>query len=1682
MNPNCTATELLDDLAGQGVKLWVEGAQLRYRAPKHVVTPTVIAALKERKPEIIELLQKRADPRQPFPLTHGQRALWFLQQLAPENAAYNIVCALRLQPDVDLLLLRRAVAELAQRHPVLRTTYTTQNGEPMQQMHATLDLPWAETVVGERATEETVQQWLAEEADRPFDLQHAPAMRVHLLRHAAATANPETILIATVHHIGFDFMSLEILIDELCTIYHARSTNETPRLSPLALHYRDHVEHEATRLAGPAGEQLWQYWQQTLAGDLPLLDLPADRPRSVVQQYRGVGHPVALPVPLGRQIRDLAQTLGVTPFVVMHTAFQILLGRYTGQKEILIGTPMAGRTRPELHNLVGYFANPIVLRANLSGNPSFRQLCHQVQRTVVAALDHQAYPFPLLVDRLQIARDAGRSPLFQVSFVWDRSQRSQGLAGTTTAQQSLIAEFLLAEQRGSAFDLTLNVVDSGDRATSEQHSGDRATSKQHSGDRAADTQISGELRGNADLFTPKTLARMAEQYTTLLTAIVADPTAHIADLPLLSAGETRQLLVTWNATKVATPQAERLHLPFEAQVARTPDALALRFNDQQLTYRELNERANQLAHYLQSLGVGPESLVGIYMERSLEMVIALLGVLKAGGGYVPLDPGYPAERLAFMIDDANISVLLTHARVELPVPVGSEFSFTPELSFVDLPENHPDSPLPTSTCMSCDQLQAGMSEQPYVIRNLNADWPLIDGHSRANPTTSVQRENVAYLIYTSGSTGQPKGVMVSHGAICNHMHWMNRTFPLAPTDRVLQKTPFSFDASVWEFYAPLWSGAQLIMAQPGGHADVLYLRETIIKQGITTLQLVPSLLRLLLSQDRLRACTSLQRLFCGGEPLTPDLRDHFFEQLPNATLTNLYGPTEATVEIAAWHGDRQSTGHAVPIGRPIDNTQLYVLDQQMRPVPAGVPGELYIGGSNLARGYHRRPALTAERFVPDPFGAEPGTRLYKTGDLVRYLTTEEYAEGSIEFLGRLDNQCKLHGFRIELGEIESTLEAHPAVQQAVVVCQQDETDRLRLVAYTLFANQDASQQDPSQQGHEPVQAELRAFLKQRLPDYMVPAHFVSLTALPHLSNGKVDRRSLPMPSWSEPDREVQTAAPRTTTEERLVAIWQQLLGRTDIGIHDNFFTLGGDSIQAIQMVALASEAAIHLAPKDLFQHQTIAELAAVANSTPQIEAEQGLVTGPVPLTPIQQRFLSQQQSDHHHWNQALWVDVASHLDPEWLRTAVDHLVAHHDALRLTYRHTEGGWQGYNAELAHSPCFCFKDVSRLSAAEAQASMQATEARLQTDFDLALGPLLRIALFERGADQPQRLLLIVHHLAVDGVSWRILLEDLERIYCQLAAGETVHLPRKTTSFREWATRLQAYAQSVAMETEAIYWLASPAAPEPLPIDLPGTDNTEATAAHVECSLTRDETQQLIHTLPQSTHFGLNDLLLTALVQTIRSWSGSHQVLVDLESHGRVPLFDDLDLSRTVGWFTNLYPVLFSIGRADDNVTDLSRVSTQLDQIANEGIGHGLLRYLCQEAQIVDALAAQPQAEISFNYLGQTDGNLAASALWQRVSIVDGTSRSPQAVRPHMIEVNCWVAQNQLVVRWGYSQSLHHRTTLQTVAEQYMQYLRSLLVYGTQSATAAAELAIDLDVTLNADELDDLLLELSELETNV
>ena len=1118
-----TIEKFLAHLYSLDVKLWVEDANLRCSIPEDVLTDELTGELRSRKSEIINFLRQAKSsainytesitpaPRNGnLPLSFAQQRLWFLEQLQPDSYTYNLPTAVRLTGILDVELLERSLNTIIQRHEVLRTNIKTVDGNPVVQIQPSVTLPLnvidLQTFNPIEQNEE-VRHLALKEAQTPFDLATDVLLRVKILQ----LAKDENVVLFTMHHIISDGWSMEILVKELATLYTAFSANQPSPLPELAIQYVDFAIWQRQWLQGEILETQLDYWREQLGGILPVLQLPTDYPRGRLQTFRGAIESFSLSPQLSQGIINLAKNAGVTPFITLLTAYKILLHRYTGQTDILVGTPVANRHRREIENLIGFFVNTLVLRTNLADNPSFQELLQQLKTTTWQAYDHQDIPFEKLVEILQPERDLSFNPLFQVKFRLENAPTEKlELPGLTITPVN-------RTEASAKLDLSLDMYETSEGFV-------------------------GAFEYNRDLFAPETISRMVGHFQTLLTAIVEHPENLISELPLLTESERQTILIDWNQTQVEFPSHLTFQDLFAAQVEKTPDAVAVIFENQFLTYRELNQKSNQIAHYLKQKGVKPEVIVGLCVERSPLMIIALLGILKAGGAYLPLDPNYPPERLAYMLADSQVPILLTETSLKVT------------------------------------------TSSSYEIINLDTEWEIIAQYSIENPESEAKPDNLAYLIYTSGSTGTPKGVLIPHIGLTNLTQHKIQVGDVHPGDCVLQFFSLSFDASIPEIIMALGSGAKLCLAKPESLLPGETLLQLLRDNAVTHITITPSALSLLPSAD----LPHLRMILVGGEAPSPEL---IAKWSTGRRFINAYGPTEVTVNASMV---LCGNGHPVlPTIRPSANKQLYILDNYLQPVPIGVIGELYIGGIGLARGYLNRPDLTTQRFISWGLGTgdwglgkemssvNGDSRLYKTGDLACYLP-----DGRIKLLGRVDNQVKIRGFRIEPQEVETVLCQHPGVRAGVVIVREDKPGEKRLVAY-IVPNEEAAQQGSK---NLPNPQSLRAFMREKLPEYLVPSAFVVLEDLPLTPNGKVDTHALPAPE--QVLSKAEFIAPRTDIEAQLAAIYAQVLKLEKVSVDDDFFELGGHSLIATQLIAQALQVfQVELTVIDLFDAPTVAGLA-----------------------------------------------------------------------------------------------------------------------------------------------------------------------------------------------------------------------------------------------------------------------------------------------------------------------------------------------------------------------------------------------------------------------------------------------------------------------------------------------------------
>jgi amino acid adenylation domain-containing protein/FkbM family methyltransferase len=1390
-------------------------------------------------PQVTSVVSEEKQSEQP--LSRGQQALWFLYQMSPTSAAYNISRAARIVSQCDLAALQRAFQSLVDRHSSLRTTIAAVEGVPVQRVHSQMDVCFQQEDAA-TWTDERLIEHLNEEAQRPFDLEQGPLFRVSVFRRSEG----EHVLVVVAHHMIIDFWSLAVLVDELSTLYHGERAGASAQLAPLALHYADYVRWQDVMLKSADGDRLWAYWEKQLAGELPLLDLPTDRSRPAIQTYRGAAHSFELSAALSQQLKALGQSSGATLYMVLLAAFQTLLYRYTGQTDIVVGSPTSGRKWSALAGVMGYFVNPVVMRAQVTAAPTFIEFLRHVRQTALEAFEHQDYPFALLVERLQPERDASRSPLFQVMFALQKAPHfgEGGLSsfalsedGARLKLRDLVLESIGLKRRVSQFDLTLMMAEAND-------------------------EVRASLEYNEDLFDAITIERMAGHFKTLLKSIAADPAQHLYELPLLTAGERECLLVQWNETGREYPAGICLHELFEQQAARSPTATALVCGEARLSYAELNERAERLAKQLRRLKVGPESLVGLLCDRSAELIVGLLGILKAGAAYVPADPAYPRQRLRQIFADADCRLLVTQQKV---------LDALPEI--------------------------AAAAEQVICVEELWGVEPesgVLSEVSEAAAASKVEPDNLAYVLYTSGSTGLPKGVAITHRSAVAMLHWALETYSQAQLAGVLASTSICFDLSVYEVFAALSCGGKVILAE-----NVFQLPQLPAAGEVTLVNTVPSAMAELVRLGAVPASVVVVNL--AGEALSGELVQEVYERTAALQVWNLYGPTEDTTYSTFALVDAAGVDRP-PIGRPISNTRVYLLDQQMEPVVPGAVGELYLGGAGLARGYLGRPEITAERFVPNPFTAEGGGRLYRTGDLAKYR-----AAGELEYVGRVDHQVKVRGYRIELGEIEAALSQHPSVRDVVVVARDDADGNKRLVAYTV-----------AEQDQALLTIELRAFLRERLPEYMVPSLYERLDALPLTSNGKLDRRALPEPEQKRGQLETGYVASHTPVEEILCDIWSAVLHVERVGVHDNFFDLGGHSLLATQVVSRMRTAfSVEIALRCLFETPTVAGLArrveqeiGAGDGARPLPIERASRDEPLALSFAQQRlwFLDQLEPGRSDYNIPIAVRLTGTLDLAALEQTLSEVVRRHEVLRTTF----AVLNEKPVQLIHPPRpFELPLVNLSGMAQSQRELEAQRRvaeEAQRPFSLSTEPLVRGELLRLGSDE-YVLMLTMHHIVSDGWSLQVLVKEVAALYEAFTSGAAPALEALPIQYADYAAWQREWLQGTVLDEQLSYWKQQLSGAPPV-LELPTDRARPAVQTHRGAVTTFQLNADLTRSLKRLSRREGVTLFMTLAAgfkTLLHRYSGQDEIVVGVPIAGR----NRAETEALIGFFVNTLVLRTNLG---------------------------------------------------------------------------------------------------------------------------------------------------------------------------
>jgi amino acid adenylation domain-containing protein len=1576
--------DFLKDLSQQNVELWLDGEKLRYRAPKDTLNSTLLNKIKQHKAEIIHLLREDISASKSYPLTYGQQGLWFLYKLAPQSAAYNIAFTARIRSHLNIPALQRAFQTLIVRHSTLRTTFGQRDAEPFQEVHEYQEVCFDEIDASTWNWDELTTR-VIEAYQCPFNLEREPVLRVNLFTRSVQ----DYVLLLTVHHIAVDGFSFGILLNELRLLYEAENTGRIVSLAPIKRQYRDFVQWQLEMLASPVGDNLWAYWQKQLADELPVLKLPTDRPRPPIQTYEGASYTFELNQELTSKVREMTKAQGATLYMVLLTTFQVLLYRYTGQEDIIVGCPIEGRSQPEFAETVGFFVNMLALRVNLAGNPTFSTLLSQVRHTVLNAIAHQDYPSPLLIERLQLNRDPSLPGLFRVSFnllkLGEMAQDYElSVSNLTRAREDwgglTLEPFVISQQEGQN-DLVLDMMEMSE-------------------------SLVGIFRYNTDLFNATTISQIASHFQILLEGIIINPGQQIASLPLLTETEQRNLLWEWNNNQVECPQNQCIHQLFENCVKNTPTAVAVIFQQQQFTYQELNTKANQLAHYLHSLGVGPQVLVGICVERSLAMIVGLLGILKAGGAYVPLDPAYPSERLAFMLSDSQVSVVLTQQK-----------------------------------------LVAGLPVQNVRVVCLDTDWQVISQQSETNPISHATGVNLAYVIYTSGSTGKSKGVAIAHRSLVNAYQAWEKAYQLQSLTAHLQMASFSFDVFSGDLIRALCSGAKLVLCPREWLLEPDKLYKLMRLEKIDCAEFVPAVLRNLVQYlERTKQNLHFMRLLVvGSDSLYVKEYKEFQRFCGSETrLIHSYGVTEATIDSTYFQwGTGELRNGLVPIGRPFANTQIYILDRYLQAVPILVPGELHIGGVGLAQGYLNRPDLTEEKFIPNPFHQvkvkrketegnssvlASSARLYKTGDLARYLP-----DGNIELLGRIDNQVKIRGFRIELGEIEAVLSTHPQVQAAVAVVREEQADNKYIVAYIVPHQESLSS------------SALRNFLKQKLPDYILPSAIVVLEALPLTPNGKLDRRALPAPDI-EQYRLTEFVPPRTPIEEAIANIIASVLRLKQVGIHDNFFELGGHSLLATQVISrLRQTFNIELPLRCLLESPTVAGLSqtlAEYRQTPSLAQETSFVPlptivpdpeqhyQPFPLTEIQQAYWLGRNEAFELGNIAAhgYIELdCDRLNLARLNLAWQKLILRHDMLRAVIL-PDGQQQilttvsPYEIEVV--------DLRGQLPETIFTQLQAIRDRMSHE----VLPADRWPLFNLQATclDEQRTRLHLSFDALIGDAWSLFV--LMREWSQLYQNPEMVLPPLELSFRDYVLAESSLENTPQYQRSQEYWfnrLDTLAPPPELPLAKNPNSITKPRFQRRNAQLSQTQWQQLKDRANQ-VNLTPSGVLLSAFAQILSQWSKSARFTINLTLFKRLPLHPQIN--EIVGDFTSL--TLLEVDNSVPNTftARAQKIQQQLWQDLDHGYVSGLRvqREISRRRESYQFMPIVFTSTLGLESLGQN-----TSTLNQLGEVVYSISQTPQVWLDHQV-----IEQHgALLFNWDAVEELFPVGLLDDMFEAYCNLLEQL-----------------------------------------
>ncbi|MGI9553192.1 MAG: amino acid adenylation domain-containing protein [Aurantibacter sp.] len=1551
---------------------------------------SLLSQWKNRDKKVVNTIEKMPEGND-VPLSRGQRRLWFLQNLYPENSFYNLSERYIFHGELQVQHLKNALQLVVADHDLLRSSYPEVNGKSIIKIADENVLEVQEHDLSGLPSEEAdirAKNIMSAQDGKYFELSTPPLIRASLLKFSES----EHLLFLTLHHIITDEWSMNILRAELAANYKALCDGKEIVTRPPGLKFSDYAYWQQQH---NEYESQLAYWKDKLTGEIPILDLQTDHKAPLTPSYKGRQHKREYSVELSQKTLELSKKLETTPFVLLLSVYYILLHKYTGQEDLLVGSPMSGRNNKSLENIFGFFLDTMVLRSQVKPTDSFLELVQQVKIVTRDAFEHKDVPFDLLVKELKIKRLLSVNPFFQVMFVYNAQEDTPSFG-----QEVKLIEGDLYDSGVAKFDLTFYIAEKNGK-------------------------LSSILEYATDLFEEPTVLQYQEHFELLLKGVTSDPQKQISEIGMLTLREEAVFFPKLSEEIGPFEKFTGIHEIISRYSKKTPDVTAVVFADTSLTYQELIERADALALSILEFTKGKNEIVGLCMDRSVEMIIGMLAILKAGCAYLPLDSDYPAQRINFMLQDSKVKVVLSQNALK---SVFDGFQ---------------------GSLISVDGQQKSVVDSTLNLPALNKD-------------------DLAYVIYTSGSTGNPKGVPITHKNIINSTQGRLAFYENTPSAFLLMSS-IAFDSSKAGIFWTLCTGGTLVIAEKRIEQDIEKMCDIIASNEVTHTLMLPTLYKLVLEYGNIPKLLGLNTVIVAGESCYSSLGTTHFEKLPQVKLYNEYGPTEATVWCVAHQLKADQNGETAPIGKPVANAVILLLNDLLDPVPFGAVGEIYIGGPGLSGSYLNRPELSKEAYVQNPFSNLDTKLLYKTGDLARYNN-----QGDLEFLGRSDQQVKIRGFRVELEEIEQVIAKESMIEEAVVLVGEiengtepkpDFNSPKQLVAYLRVGSD-----------YDPIT--LKGNLKKTVPEHMIPTSFIVVAEFPKLPNGKVNRNDLlKIKGRTEEQNKKSYSTPENETQKKLVEIWEDVLNFSPVGIHDNFFEIGGDSISSIQIISKARKAGIELQPNQIFENQTIATLALFAKK----EVHEALTEEPldsefIPLTPIQSWFFEVHTNAPHYWNQIVEFSSGEYIDPSAIERIGNELVAYHDALRLSFIQDGSTWKAQVLSADSITAFYHFDLEETSKiSDRDQRIKSTLTTFQENCRLEEGNLFRVLYFECGTRRAKvgKVFIVCHHLVTDMVSWHSIFSDFLMALKQLGQNENISFKQKTASIKAWGVHLLELSKTKKLQEELVFWKKQHNDTRQLPtdFDFKGRLFEEGSIAIHTATLTKKDTVALLSEANDAYNTKIEDLLITVLLETICEWGQLEEFCLGLERHGRPKDNELINVSNTIGWFTSFFPVTLQNTKGDLG-NKIKGVKEQLRTIPNDGIGYGILKYI-SDVRPENHLDQSPQ--LIFNYLGK-QGNKLDGIQGKFQYLLEG-ARDPRSERTYMIEINSYVSDDQLIMNWSYSTEIHKESTIIDLAGNFEKSLGELIAHCAGKIKKEFTPSDFPEADLSQDDLDSLMNKLGE-----